>query len=487
MHGASYFDNNSDNVSIFVASPWNESSSKHVQVQQHISADEFGETVISLQQTDYSNVPYDRIFNANKCILKNHGATASLSNQQSTHQIGLQPHVLPLDDPEISTPYLGHVSESLHKSRICDLDMSAASKINVKHLPSEHKKSSKHPITEPKTVSQPLANQVFTSFGIKARSDSCTPISSSLQSKQTPTFSKEEPRILMSPNVAVSGEKLRKQGHHKGLSTPNTSQSISTSLPPPDICPLIYGETQTGHATCSNHILRNRACRSAVEEARIHAQHQAAFFAGKRKETGVYDKPNVDSAMVQSSSKCDQDACFSEKEKDCQQEQVFNTQTRAGTAREKYEEGSYGKQRRKTKMNDKEGKRTLQYQRRLDMNRKSAAVSRVRRRAYVKELEERLAVVEAEKFQLEGKLEIMISQNESYKRRLDKLLLMVLNGTQNAYPDGLDELNINQLPNNCVTSNVFGVDARDGEVQTGPSTISPCSMKPFQFQKAMYK
>lgn len=77
---------------------------------------------------------------------------------------------------------------------------------------------------------------------------------------------------------------------------------------------------------------------------------------------------------------------------------------------------------------DSEAEKQERYQRRLDMNRESAAVSRVRRRAYVKELEERLAAVEAEKLQLEGKLEIMQSQNDSFKKQLDNLFMMVAGG-----------------------------------------------------------
>ena len=69
------------------------------------------------------------------------------------------------------------------------------------------------------------------------------------------------------------------------------------------------------------------------------------------------------------------------------------------------------------------------------MNRESAAVSRVRRRAYVKELEERLAAVEAEKLQLEGKLEVMQSQNESYKKQLDNLFMMVTSGARPTFPN----------------------------------------------------
>lgn len=82
---------------------------------------------------------------------------------------------------------------------------------------------------------------------------------------------------------------------------------------------------------------------------------------------------------------------------------------------------------------DSEAEKQERYKRRLDMNRESAAVSRVRRRAYVKELEERLAAVEAEKLQLEGKLEIMMSQNESFKKQLEQLFVMVANGTRPRY------------------------------------------------------
>lgn len=72
--------------------------------------------------------------------------------------------------------------------------------------------------------------------------------------------------------------------------------------------------------------------------------------------------------------------------------------------------------------------RLSKYKRRLAMNRESAAISRVRRRAYIKELEERLASVEAEKFQLVGKLEAVMQQNVSMANQLDNLFLLVATG-----------------------------------------------------------
>lgn len=56
------------------------------------------------------------------------------------------------------------------------------------------------------------------------------------------------------------------------------------------------------------------------------------------------------------------------------------------------------------------------YQRRLELNRQSAAVSRVRRREYVKELEEKLVDVEKEKFKLESQVASMGSENDRLRQ-----------------------------------------------------------------------
>lgn len=61
------------------------------------------------------------------------------------------------------------------------------------------------------------------------------------------------------------------------------------------------------------------------------------------------------------------------------------------------------------------------YSRRLELNRQSAAVSRVRRRAYVEELEDKLVSVEREKLKLEGQVSVMQDENTKLREQMRQL------------------------------------------------------------------
>jgi hypothetical protein len=61
------------------------------------------------------------------------------------------------------------------------------------------------------------------------------------------------------------------------------------------------------------------------------------------------------------------------------------------------------------------------YQRRLELNRQSAAVSRVRRREYVKELEDKLVSVEKEKFKLQSQVDLMGDENTRLRSQMKAL------------------------------------------------------------------
>lgn len=61
------------------------------------------------------------------------------------------------------------------------------------------------------------------------------------------------------------------------------------------------------------------------------------------------------------------------------------------------------------------------YNRRLELNRQSAAVSRVRRRAYVKELEDKLVTVEQEKVKLERQVGYMNEENTRLREQMRQL------------------------------------------------------------------
>lgn len=74
---------------------------------------------------------------------------------------------------------------------------------------------------------------------------------------------------------------------------------------------------------------------------------------------------------------------------------------------------------------DDEDTKSSRYKRRLALNRESAAVSRIRRRAYIKELEDRLARVEKEKHELIGQVQIMLSQNDKMSSQLTDCFRLV--------------------------------------------------------------
>ncbi|KAI0562483.1 bZIP transcription factor [Gracilaria domingensis] len=148
---------------------------------------------------------------------------------------------------------------------------------------------------------------------------------------------------------------------------------------------------------------KRKPVRSAVEEARLRAQREAETFAESR-------RPKRDAPLITRQS--DVSSWGEQPAK-----RLRTDDTPRSSDRDQPLPKGAG--------DESEVEKQQRYKRRLDMNRESAAVSRVRRRAYVKELEERLAAVEAEKLQLEGKLEIMLSQNESFKKQLEHLFMMV--------------------------------------------------------------
>lgn len=65
--------------------------------------------------------------------------------------------------------------------------------------------------------------------------------------------------------------------------------------------------------------------------------------------------------------------------------------------------------------------RKKRYLRRLELNRQSAAVSRVRRREYVKELEDKLVGVEKEKYKLQSQVDAMGNENLKLRAQMKAL------------------------------------------------------------------
>lgn len=179
----------------------------------------------------------------------------------------------------------------------------------------------------------------------------------------------------------------------------------------------------------SNEALR-KPVRSAVEEARMRAQREAESFAHSRRDSAKREA-NLGSTLGSHSDGSGKEAYGDRRSS--KRSMQDHDKDNDGQESRKTSKGSASDDKTKHE-DDSDAEKQERYKRRLDMNRESAAVSRVRRRAYVKELEERLAAVEAEKLQLEGKLEIMMSQNESFKKQLDNLFLMVTSGRRPTYP-----------------------------------------------------
>eukprot|EP00177_Eucheuma_denticulatum_P003132 GFKZ01005644.1.p1 GENE.GFKZ01005644.1~~GFKZ01005644.1.p1 ORF type:complete len:428 (+),score=61.48 GFKZ01005644.1:589-1872(+) len=174
---------------------------------------------------------------------------------------------------------------------------------------------------------------------------------------------------------------------------------------------------------------QKKPARSAVEEARLRAQQEAESFANSRR-----DPMKRETGLTLSGNQSDGFGIDITGDRRSSKRAKPNPEGSAaeGSSSRKGSRGPSDEKMRTEE--DSEAEKQERYKRRLDMNRESAAVSRVRRRAYVKELEERLAAVEAEKLQLEGKLEIMQSQNEGFKKQLDNLFMMVTSGRRPQYP-----------------------------------------------------
>ena len=216
-------------------------------------------------------------------------------------------------------------------------------------------------------------------------------------------------RIAPTTNAVMNSAALpMKRGFQQHSQQPlDVSQAVDpreSPLPVADDCP-------------------RKPVRSAVEEARIRAQREAETFANSRRGPAKKEASLAASTLGSHSDQSGKDShCDRRSMKRHRHSNEKTTDMEIARRGSSRLSPTHDKVRPE---DDLDVEKQERYKRRLDMNRESAAVSRVRRRAYVKELEERLATVEAEKLQLEGKLEIMMSQNESFKKQLDNLFLMV--------------------------------------------------------------
>lgn len=125
------------------------------------------------------------------------------------------------------------------------------------------------------------------------------------------------------------------------------------------------------------HPTRRNALSNAIEEAKANAQDRADKFAAKRKRSRQHVP---DQEQPKESELLDEDKQLSPSEL-----------------------------------------KKKRYSRRLELNRQSAAVSRVRRRAYVEELEGKLMYVEREKLSLEDQVAVMQTENHKLREQMRHL------------------------------------------------------------------
>lgn len=166
------------------------------------------------------------------------------------------------------------------------------------------------------------------------------------------------------------------------------------------------------------------ASASAVEAARIQAQRTAESYAVLRKAT-------VSAVPVQASvavGRTQQNANISKRDYQGEEGSLVaagSAKIEFGSGAQLVEGGHSAEGDGVDGEDDDEDSKSSRYKRRLALNRESAAVSRIRRRAYIKELEDRLARVEKEKHELIGQVQIMLSQNDKMSSQLTDCFRLV--------------------------------------------------------------
>lgn len=194
----------------------------------------------------------------------------------------------------------------------------------------------------------------------------------------------------------------------------NDADHPSVKKAPPNI---VSKERQTSE----NSVSRPRCESGRVISFSIGMGNLQAEYPLKKEANAKYDDGQNSQSLLQTNRSVDKQLLNVSKKSRAVQDDENIKEPRHGTRSSiKYGDGD--------DTGTEEEDRISKYKRRLAMNRESAAVSRVRRRAYIKELEERLATVEAEKFQLIGKLEAVMQQNTSMASQLDNLFLLVATG-----------------------------------------------------------
>lgn len=167
------------------------------------------------------------------------------------------------------------------------------------------------------------------------------------------------------------------------------------------------------------------ASASAVEAARMQAQRTAESYAVLRKATA--SAVGVQASVVVGRTG-QQNADISKGEYQGEGESLVaagSGNREFGSTAQLGEGGNAGSGDGVDGEEDDEDTKSSRYKRRLALNRESAAVSRIRRRAYIKELEDRLARVEKEKHELIGQVQIMLSQNDKMSSQLTDCFRLV--------------------------------------------------------------
>lgn len=180
--------------------------------------------------------------------------------------------------------------------------------------------------------------------------------------------------------------------------------------------PLDVSEDSQGSRPGDGEQLANA---SAVEAARIQAQRTAESYAVLRKATASQAQLPAVRPQPQHSNLL---------KSDFQGEDGSGSMARSGSAsrdQPRFNTAHLTDGHSADDDDDDDPTKSSRYKRRLALNRESAAVSRIRRRAYIKELEDRLAQVEKEKHELIGQVQIMLSQNEKMSSQLTECFRLV--------------------------------------------------------------
>lgn len=467
-------DNNNNNNPIPASSAWNPSSSPNLLVQRFASDLSGPRPCSPTHQTSSSHLSYDSLFITERYSHRNADANESLTQQQPA----FLSHLLPQSPSDHSLRYTRPFLQPWQKSTIVEAVQSDILATNLRKSCLELCQNGLDIGSESSNTTRSKDNQQSKPSDARSSKIMTTPTTPFIQNNDGFTFSKAGQHMNVSCK-ALSNTMRQEERPKKVLKSQQpSSQNMSTLRLPSTKESLHHIQEHNGSATSNENLQYRGSIWTALDEARMQAQNEAESYAitgGNSRDVPEVAPfaTNLESFKNgKAETKC-QKKIILDTDDDLERRKL--TKIVSEEAIRTHEKGRDRSQEKYSNcdMKELEAKRSQQYQRRLDMNRKSAAVSRVRRRAYVKELEERLAAVEAEKFQMEGKLEIMMSQNESYKRRLDQLLLMMIRSPQKPINAGkVQQTGLNQDSSH----NIAGVSIADSGEAEEQTDYTGCSL-----------